>query len=186
MSLRDKLEEFEAATAASKEEKRIEAERARLKKAVREVLPQRLLKAGPPERPRGRTPPGGVGKREVLAMRARAKRFLSGPAGLAELEEEVKMQALTILQIDGVLGTEPWRGHGGHSGIIAANARLRYLENASRILADIRRGVEGQDEQKQLTDGVFDAEVVEDSDGDPTPQPQGAEPVQPPRGNSGQ
>ncbi len=170
---------FEAELKATRQVKLLEDKRTALRKAAKDlksVLPK------PPERPKGRTPNAGIGKREVLALREKAKRFLGGAGGLAALEAEVQHTALVILLIDGVLGTEPWRAQGGaHSGLMSANARFRYLENAARILADIRRAVGSQDEQAQLTEGVFDAapdtdtvdaETVEVADG-PAPKPQG-------------
>lgn len=178
---RRQLEEFEKQRAKEKAdaaaEKKVEDQRRLLKQAVREVLPARLLNAETPKRGKGRAPLGGVGKREVLALRSKARGFLSGPAGLAALEAEVQHTALVILLIDGVLGTEPWRGM-GHGGVVAANARFRYLENAARILADIRRAAGSRDEQQQLTEGVFDAELTqeegEDAEAAKPPEPEGA------------
>lgn len=144
----------EAKAAEAEAEKRRE-----LKRAVRDVLPKGV-KA--PKRGRGRTPAGGVSRKEVAAIRARALSYLDGDAGMEALQTEVQRTAIVILLIDGVLGTEPWRAQGGpHGGIIAANARLRYLENAARLLDDLRRSRgQGGEPNAKLLEGVIDAERV--------------------------
>lgn len=137
-----------------------EADRLReLKRAVKAVLPKRMQM---PKRGRGRSPAGGVSRKEVLAMRAEAAQQLGGgEAGLAALEAEVHRNTLVVLKIDGVLGTEPWRAQGGpHAGIIAANARLRYVENAIRILEDLRRRHGQSEPGMKMLEGVIDAEKV--------------------------
>lgn len=140
-----------AETTAAEKEARLA-----LQRAVKAVLPKRLRV---PTRPRGRTPSGGIGRREVASLRAKATRYLDGEAGMHELEADVQHTALVILLIDGVIGTEPWRAaHAPHGGLMAANARLRYLENAARLLDDLRRSREGQAEVKGLLEGVLDAE----------------------------
>jgi hypothetical protein len=151
------LKRFERERAEA-EAARLEAEKRReLRRAVREVIPRSVRV---PKRPRGRTPPGGVGKREVAELRVKAAKYLDGEGGLRALEAEVQHTALVILMIDGVLGTEPWRAAGGpHGGLIAANARLRYLENAARLLADLRQARGGA--EPKLLDGVIDAEPAE-------------------------
>ena len=144
----------EAAATAAETEARI-----KLKRAVKAVIPKRILK--PPERKKGRAPTGGVSRREVKELRQRAAAYLDGEGGLRQLEAAVQHTALVILLIDGVLGTEPWRAAGGaHGGLIAANARLRYLENAARLLDDLRRSREGS-AGPPLLEGVIDAEPVE-------------------------
>jgi hypothetical protein len=152
-----KLEQFDRALAAEKAAKREAAAEAAakiaLKRAVRAAIPKALRV---PRRSRGRPPVGGLTRKEVAALRRQAGGYLDGEAGLAGLEVAVQHTALVILLIDGVLGTEPWRASGPHGGIIAANARLRYLENATRILDDIRRR-SGADRPK-LLDGVIEAE----------------------------
>jgi hypothetical protein len=111
-----------------------------------------------PRRPKGRPATGGLTRKEVKALRAKAAAYLDGEGGLRGLEEAVLHTAVVILLIDGVLGTEPWRAaHGPHGGIIAANARLRYLENATRILDDLRRR---QGSEPKLLEGVIDAETT--------------------------
>jgi hypothetical protein len=154
-----KLERFEQEKAA---ERRVDAEadaRRDLKRAVKELLPKGLK---PPKRARGRVPQGGLTRAEVKQLRALADTYLAGADGLQRLEGKVQHTALVILLIDGVLGTEPWRAAGGpHGGIVAANARVRYLENAARLLADLR-AARGGESRPQLLDGVIDAEVVDD------------------------
>lgn len=132
-----KLERFEAETRAAEDARREEQSRLELKKTVRGMIPKTL---GRPKRPRGKVPQGGLNRKEIAALKAKASRYLAGGDGMSTLESDVQHTALVILLIDGVLGTEPWRASGGpHGGIIAANARLRYLENAQRILDDLRR-----------------------------------------------
>lgn len=173
-----RLEEFEreraeaAAAKAKAAADKLDARRAKeakraLKEAVKGVLPKSLTA---PKRKKGRTPDGGLSKREVRLLREQAKRFMTGTGGLAALEAEVQHTALTILLIDGVLGTEPWRASAGpHGGIVAANARVRYLENAARLLADIRRGKD--EATPKLLEGVIDAEPVDALPPAPTPEP---------------
>ena len=132
--------------------------RLELKRAVKEILPARLVK--PPERKKGRSPTGGVSKKEVAELRKRASSYLNGEGGMQEFEAAVQHTALVILLIDGVLGTEPWRAaHHAHGGLIAANARLRYLENAARLLDDLRRSRKSGS-GPALLEGVIDAEPV--------------------------
>lgn len=142
----------EAATTAAEREARIA-----LKRAVKDVLPMRLKK---PMRPKGRTAKGGLTRKDVVELRRRAAVFLDGEAGLVELEAAVQHTALVILLIDGVMGTEPWRAAGSpHGGLISANARLRYLENAARLLDDLRRSREKTGSGgPPLLEGVIDAE----------------------------
>lgn len=155
-----KLERFEAKVREARERELEELKRRELRKAVRDAIPKN---ARMPKRPRGRTAVGGLSRKEVAALRAEAAKQLDGgEEGLAALEAEVQRNTLVILKIDGVLGTEPWRAAGGpHAGIIAANARLRYVENAIRILEDLRRSRGRQaDPNKRLLEGVIDAEVM--------------------------
>ena len=109
-----------------------------LKRAVKDVLPASLTK---PKRPKGRPAVGGVSRKEVAGLKVKAAKFLDGKDGLQVFIGEVQLTALTILLIDGLLGTEPWRaaGNGPHGGIISANARVRYLENATRLLEDLKK-----------------------------------------------
>lgn len=144
------------------EAKRAEAERIAtldLKRAVKAVIPKNALV---PKRGRGRTAAGGLSRKEVAELRRRAAAYLDGEAGMEALATEVQRQAVVILLIDGIMGTEPWRAAGGpHAGLIAANARLRYLDNAGRLLDDLRRSRgQSSDPQKRLMEGVIDAEVV--------------------------
>lgn len=155
-----KLERFEAKVKKAREEELETLKRRELRRAVAGVIPKNLRT---PKRPRGRTPAGGMSKKEVARLRAEAASQLEGgDAGLAALEVEVQRNILVILKIDGVLGTEPWRSQGGpHAGLIAANARLRYVENAIRVLEDMRRrGGQQSDPNKRLLEGVIDGEVV--------------------------
>lgn len=156
-----RLADFEKERAA---EKRAEAEaeaRRDLRRAVREVMP-RDLKRKLPTRPRGRAPVGGLTRKEVKELRTQAARYLDGEGGLRGLEAAVQHTALVILLIDGVLGTEPWRASSGpHGGIIAANARLRYLENAARLLDDLRRSRGERPAGDKLLEGVIDAETTQ-------------------------
>lgn len=156
-----KLEKFEAKVKA-RQQAELETLRLReLRATVKSVIPKAAL--APKKRPRGRTPEGGVSRREMARLRAEAVRQLDGgAAGIAELEREIQINTLVILKLDGVLGTEPWRAAiGPHGAVLPANARLRYVDNAVRILADMRasRG-ETSDPQKRLMEGVIDAEVV--------------------------
>ena len=154
-----KLERFEAETRAAEAAQREEKARLELKRVVREVIPKRALER--PKRSRGQTALGGLSRKEVKVLREKAARYLADLAngrGLSTLEDDVQHTALVILLIDGVMGTEPWRASGGpHGGIIAANARLRYLENATRILADLRQS---RSAGPKLLEGVIDAETV--------------------------
>lgn len=148
----------QAAADAEKERRR------ELREAVKSFIPKKLLV---PKRKRGRTAVGGVSKKEVKALRIRAQSFLDGDAGMDALQEEVQHTALVILLIDGVLGTEPWRTPSGgpNPGFIAANARLRYLENAARLLDDLRRSRGRSDEPgAALLEGVIDAIPVDTVD----------------------
>ena len=122
-----------------------------LKKAVMGVLPKSLTA---PTRPRGRTPPGGIGRGELLKLREKAASYLRPGASMTELEAEVQHTALVILLIDGLLGTEPWRNQGGMGGMVAANARVRYMENAARLLDDLRQHRAGV--EPALLAGVID------------------------------
>lgn len=144
----------EARAAEAEADKRRE-----LRKAVKDVLPRNVRI---PKRGKGRTPSGGISKRELAAIRARAVQYLDGEGGLAALQAEIQLTAIVILLIDGVIGTEPWRVQGGpHAGIITANARMRYLDSASKLLEDMQRARgSSSDPQARLTDGVFDAEIV--------------------------
>lgn len=158
----EKLKRFEKARVVAEGE-RAEAEKRRdLRRAVKQVIPKSVRV---PKRPRGRTGVGGLSRKEVAQLRSLATAFLDGEAGMKKLEAQVQHTALVILLIDGVLGTEPWRAATGpHGGLIAANARVRYLENATRILDDLRRR-SGHDTPK-LLEGVIDAEIVT-----PAPEP---------------
>lgn len=149
-----KLERFEAKRREAEEAEREEAARLALKREVRAAIPKHVLER--PRRPKGRPATGGLTRQEVKALKAQAREYLDGEGGLRALENAVAHTALVILLIDGVLGTEPWRAaHGPHGGIIAANARLRYLENATRILEDLRRS---RGAGPKLLEGVIDAE----------------------------
>lgn len=166
-------EEIAAATAAEL------AERKRIQALVRESMPKRLK---PPKRGKGRSATSGFSKRELALLKSRAQMFLSGAPGLQALEQEVQQTALVILLIDGMLGTEPWRSAsaGPHAGIIPANARMRYLESASRLLEDLRsaRGLGPKDESSlmpPLLEGVFDAELAGDGTA-ATPEPASSSP----------
>lgn len=152
------LKAHEKKVAEARAQEAEDEKRRDLRRAVRDVIPRSVRV---PKRGKGRSPNGGVSKKEVAALRARAEAFLDGEAGMNALQAEVQRTALVILLIDGVLGTEPWRASGGpHGGIIAANARLRYLENASRLLMDIRQRNGSGDSSTKLLEGVIDAEVV--------------------------
>lgn len=151
-----RLKKFEAERAAVHAAEAEDAKRRELRQAVRSVIPRSMRTV--PKRGRGRTPAGGVSRREVEAMRERAIRYLDGTEGVRELETEVQRQAIVILLIDGVLGTEPWRAsQGPHGGLVAANARIRYLDNAMRILEDMRRRLGQTGEPQKLLEGVIDA-----------------------------
>lgn len=153
-----KLKTYERKVAAAKLAAAELAARKDLRQAVKAVIPKNVLV---PRRGRGRTAAGGVSRKEVAAMRAQAARYLDGEAGMQALEAAVQHTALVILLIDGVLGTEPWRAVGGpHGGLIAANARLRYLENAARLLDDLRRSRGRGDPETKLLEGVIDVEPV--------------------------
>lgn|SRR5574341_25463 len=155
------LERYEARrnaeVAAAAEAKAERAARKALRQAVKAVIPKKVLA---PTRRRGRGPTGGVSPREVAFLRARAQQFQAA-GGLPALEAEVQHTALVILLIDGLLGTEPWRVPGHLGGTISASARFRYLENATRLLEDLRRS-RGD---RPLLEGVFDAEPASDSEG---------------------
>jgi hypothetical protein len=155
-----KLEAFEKKVQAAREAA-LESDKVRaLKKAVLGVIPKGIKK---PKRPKGRTAVGGLSKREVAEIKARAVAYLDGDEGLEALQSEVQRTAIVILLIDGIMGTEPWRGSGSPYGAaIAPAARLRYLDAASRILDDLKRsrGRGGDDETSNLLEGVVDAEVV--------------------------
>lgn len=153
-----KLARFEKAMQAVKAEEAEKAARDHLKRTVRDVLPKRLKV---PTRPKGRTAVGGLSRREVAALRVKAAAFLDGAAGTRALEEHVQHTVLTILLIDGVLGTEPWRAAGGpHGGLVAANARVRFLDNARLILEDLRRSRGDAEPSAKMLEGVLDAEIV--------------------------
>lgn len=156
-------QEAMAKARAERAESEAQAQKRReLREAVKAVIPKRVLEV--PRRKKGRTAVGGISRKEVKAIRAEADHFLDGDAGMDALQARVQHTALVILLIDGVLGTEPWRTHGGgpHAGLIAANARLRYLENAARLLDDLRRSRGRSDEpDNKLLEGVIDAEPVE-------------------------
>lgn len=159
-----RLEEFERqrkeAEAARAE---VEAKRA-LRRAVRAALPAGV-KAGLPKRGKGRTALGGLSRKEVVRLRQRADAYMDGAQGLSLLEADVQRTVITILLIDGVMGTEPWRAAGGpHGALVSANARLRYLENAARVLEDMRRGRDAQGSGAKLLEGVLDAEKVDAAD----------------------
>lgn len=152
------LERFEAEQREAEAKRAEDDARRALRKAVREVIPRRVRI---PTRPRGRPAAGGMTRKEVAALRAETNRQLGGgDEGIRSLEAEVQRTAIVILKIDGVLGTEPWRVAGGpHAGLIAANARLRYLENAARLLDDLRRS-RGTTQGKLLEGVIQDADVL--------------------------
>lgn len=153
-----KLERFEKKVKAGQAEELETLKRRELRRAVKSVIPKSVRT---PTRPKGRTAAGGLTRKEVAELRRRALLYLDGEAGVEALQLEVQRQAIVILLIDGVLGTEPWRASGGpHGGIIAANARLRYLENAGRLLEDLRRSRGDKAPNDRLLEGVIDAEVV--------------------------
>lgn len=150
---KEKLLRFDAEQAAIEQERIEKEKQLELKRAVRAVIPKGLRNL--PKRPRGRTASGGVSRREVRELTLMAADFLNGEEGLRRFEAKVQLTALVSVLIDGLLGTEPWRAAAGpHGPIVAANARIRYMENAIRILEDMRkRSGAGQG---KLTDGVFD------------------------------
>lgn len=154
------LERYEKQLAEAKAAEAEAEKRRELRRQVRAAIPKSIRV---PKRGRGRTPSGGLSRKELLALHTKAAEFLQGATGLAAFEAEVKQTAIVICLIDGVLGTQPWRSAGGpHAGLIAANARLRYLENALRILEDMRRSQGGgASEPAKLLEGVLDAEVTE-------------------------
>lgn len=151
------LDRFQAERATAETKAREAAARRTLRRTVREMIPKGLAA---PQRRRGRTAVGGLSRKDVAALHVKAQRFLGGALGLQELEDEVRQTALVILLIDGVYGTEPWRvsALGGHGGIIAANARLRYLETAARLLDDLRRSRGSMEAEPKLLEGVIDTE----------------------------
>lgn len=154
----ERLARHEKAIAVAKAAEAEAEKRRELRRVVKSVIPKSVRVPG---RPKGRTPTGGLSKREVAELRARAVAFLDGEAGLEALQGEVQRTALVILLIDGVLGTEPWRASGGpHGGIIAANARVRYLDNAVRILEDLRRSRAGGATGPKMLEDIIDAERV--------------------------
>jgi hypothetical protein len=155
-----RLEEFDRQRKAT-EAARVEDEaRKALRRVVKDALPAGV-KAGLPKRPKGRSAIGGLSRKEVRRLRALAEAYMDGPTGLKLLEADVKRTVITILLIDGLMGTEPWRAAGGpHGPLVSANARLRYLENAARVLEDMRRGQEAGSGVK-LLEGVLDAEKVD-------------------------
>jgi hypothetical protein len=146
------------ARAAEMEEARLRE----LRRAVKSVVPKNVLIAAKP-RKRGRAPVGGISRKEVAAMRAEAVAQLGGgDDGLAALTQEIQTNTLVMLKINGLLGTQPWRAsEGPHGGAIPANARLRYVEDAIRILEDLRRSRgKGGEPEKRMLEGVIDAEIV--------------------------
>lgn len=153
-----KLKRHEERVAAAKQEQALAAATKTLRKAVKDVIPKRLKE---PKRGRGRTALGGVSRREVRALEAEARTQLADDAGLRALEAEVQHKALVMLKIDGLYGTEPWRAAGGpHGPVVSANARVRYIEGAVRLLDDLRRSRGQTDASTKLLEGVIDAEVV--------------------------
>lgn len=161
-----RLDAFEAVKREERAE-RAEREKARdFKRAVREALPA-SVKVKLPKRPRGRTAAGGISRREVAELRAMADRIMKAdPAErLRLLTANVQRTTLVILLMDGLVGTEPWRvARTPHGGLMSANARARYLENAARVLDDIRQMSRGQ-EGPRLLEGVVDAEPADKVDG---------------------
>lgn len=153
-----KLARHDAAVAKAEAE-RLEKERiAQLRRDVKAGLPKHLLRV--PKRGRGRGATGGISRREAALLEVEATEYLTtGETGIAKLRAKIKLKAVQMLLIDGIMGTEPWRaGTGIHAPLIAANARLRYLDNAIRILNDIGGGK--VEPGKALTEGVFDAELA--------------------------
>lgn len=139
---------------AAEREKRAKLE---LRKAVKDALPASLKV---PKRGRGRAPSAGVSRKEVALLRGLAEQYMDGEVGRKAMEAAAQRTAIVMLLIDGLLGTEPWRAAGGpHGGLIAANARVRYMENAVRILEDMRRSAgAGAGPSDRLLEGVIDAE----------------------------
>lgn len=155
-----KLKRFEQRVAAAKQEEALATATKTLRQAVKDVIPKRLKT---PKRPKGRTGVGGVSRREVKALRAEAVTQLADAAGLTGLEVEIQRNALVMLKLDGLMGTEPWRAAGSaHGALVSANARLRYVENAVRLLEDLRRsrGIDASSSGTKLLEGVIDAVVL--------------------------
>lgn len=130
-----------------------------LREAVKEVIPKSVLM---PKRPRGKGPAAGIRRSEVAAFREESKEFLDGIDGFHKYERRVRETALTMILIDGLQGTEPWRSKGPHAGAIAANARVRYLDNALRVMEDMRASLKLEEGGNKLLKGadVFDAEIM--------------------------
>lgn len=155
-----KLERWDKEREAARAAEREEAAKRALRREVRAVLPKGLRA---PKRGKGRTPAGGLSRKEVAQLRVDAERYLDGEGGMEALESAVQHTALVILLIDGVLGTEPWRTAGPHGGFVAAGARLRYMETAARLLEDLRRrlgrpALPAPTPESKLLEGVIDAE----------------------------
>lgn len=155
-----KLERFEAKVKAAREQELADLKMRELRKTVKSVIPKSALA---PKRRKGRTATGGLSKREVAEIKARATAYLDGEEGFEALKAEVQRTAIVILLIDGIMGTEPWRGSGSPYGAaIAPNARLRYLDTATRLLDDLSRSMgKSETPTDRLLEGVIvDAEVV--------------------------
>lgn len=153
------VERFERERSAAKIAEREAAAKLALRRAVRDVIPKDLRV---PRRGKGRTAAGGLSRKEVAILRERALRYLNDEDGLTKLEAAVQHTALVILLEDGVLGTEPWRTPGPNGGFVSANARLRYLENAARLLDDLRRRSGKPEPEPRLLEGVI-TDAVETS-----------------------
>lgn len=162
------LERFEAEKAArDAEQQRLDEEVAlgkrekEAKRALRAAVSEELSKKVVIGRkPAGRAPIGGLSKKLLGELRAKAARYLdkNNPDGIRELETEIQHTALLSMLIDGQLGTEPWRSQGPHGGAVSAAARVRYLETATRLLTDLKNS---RGDSQKLLAGVIDAELAD-------------------------
>jgi hypothetical protein len=122
-----------------------------LKKAVKEVMPAGVTI----KRERGRPTIGGFSRKEVDQLHRQASKYIDDKGGLIRLEGNVQHTALVIMLLDGMLGTEPWRTS---NAAVSAMARVRFMENAPRLLDDLRKA-RGASKMPDLLEGVIDAEL---------------------------
>lgn len=118
--------------------------------AVRKALPKKF---GAAPRPRGRPAKNGVSPKEVKHLAEQVESYLSTEDGMERLEMDVKRTALLVMLIDGLLGTQPWRA----APMLAAASRVRFVENAIRLLEDLKQQSGG--DAKKLVGEIIEVTV---------------------------
>lgn len=99
--------------------------------------------------------PFKMSEAEVDQLRVNANAFREDKSKLAIF---IETEAIVMLQVDAKLGSEPWRLKGNAGSMISAQSRARFIEQAGRLLADIRGNLP---KKPDLLEGVLDGVVDE-------------------------